>query len=403
MSGQTPSGPPSNDREEQSGRMSKTQSGCLVAFLIGLGLFGWMMWAAKVPHAIKTAYWPVETFYSVHAELEFDGRTYLLEGTGRCDWTFSPFGIGGAVKLTKYGGFLTKVLEDGRAIVIFPAGNCAGPAGKMFNQQGLFYFEEDKITGDIRTPKGTRHYPHLLRDTLPPVLVLDNAGDPKSIRYYPNPREHMATDCASLRILSYRISSTSSGTITRQELDVPYLANLAKQESWRGFMARFVPFSTFDPVPWVIEVLERQPPFTAFWEVFPTRGQISDWRYVPDWEKAEANTKNPEDRWTLQEKSTGRKVYWRTIDLRSTPPREIAWDPATGVVPLPPRTIGSCPAVTTLYRPSRPIRVEFKYDGATISRDLSTKIFRIFPKEQLLVSIEDDFATFDPRYFERQP
>ncbi len=54
----------------------------------------------------------------------------------------------------------------------------------------------------------------------------------------------MAADCASLRFRSYRYNNTSSGTITRRELDVPYLANLKTLEGWIGFMARFVPFST---------------------------------------------------------------------------------------------------------------------------------------------------------------
>jgi hypothetical protein len=335
---------------------SKPKRGCLIAFLIGLGVFGWMLWLGKVPHGIKTAYWPVETYYSVRAELELDGQTYVLEGTGRCDWAFHPFGLLGPGKLTYYGGFLTKVLDDGRAIVIFPGQHCQGrgekspypPPGSlwrfwtMFNQKGVFFFEEDIVTGDIRYPDSTRHDPVIvMNDWLPAVLVLDDARAPKTIRYYPNPREHMATDCASLRIRSYRYNNTSSGTITRRELDVPYLASLQKLEWWDGFMARFVPFSTFDPVPWVREVLERQAPFTHFNEVFA--GRINDWRFPPDWDKAENHTPKPEDRWTLQEKSTGRKVPWRTIELVHTPPREIAWGPVTGVVPLPPRIIGVRP------------------------------------------------------------
>ena len=268
-----------------SGRTSKAKRGCLIAFLIGLGLLGWVMWLMKLPHAVITAYWPVETYYSVRAELELDGQTYVLEGTGRCDWqwAFALFAIRGPGKLTYYGGFLTKVLDDGRAIVIFPGRYCQPRAEKspypppgslwrsstMFNQPGVFFFEEDEVTGDIRYPDSTRHDPVIvMNDWLPRVLVLDDARAPKTIRYYPNPKEHMATDCASLRFRSYRIRNTSSGTITRRELDVPYLANLQKLEEWDGFMARFVPFSTFDPVPWVREVLERQAPFTHFNDVF---------------------------------------------------------------------------------------------------------------------------------------
>ena len=371
-----------------------------------------------MPHAIKTAYWPVETYYSVRAELELDGQVYVLEGTGRCDWAFHPFGLLGPGNFTTYGGFLTKVLDDGRAIVIFPGRYCEPRAEKspypppgslwrfwtMFNQKGVFFFEVDMVTGDIRYPDSTRHDPVIvMNDWLPAVLVLDDARTPKTIRYYHNPREHMATDCASLRIRSYRIRNTSSGAITRRELDVPYLANLKKLEEWNGFMARFVPFSTFDPIPWVREVLERQAPATRLADVFSVRGRIADWRYCYDWDRAEANTTNPEDRWTLRENSTGRKVPWRTIELRSTPPREVEWDPATGVVPLPPRIIGSCPAVTTLFRHPRPARIEFKADATLVSRDTPPQGFRIFPSDNLMAEVDALYATFDPQYFERQP
>jgi hypothetical protein len=397
------------------------KQGCFLVLLGVLGLFGAILWAMKLPHAIITSFWPVETYYSVHAEIELDGKMHVLEGTGRCDWTwvFALFALRGPGKLTYYGGFLTKVLDDGRAIVIFPGQHCSARAERspdppgppdsllrsstMFNQRGLFFFEEDLVTGNNRNPKGMVHDRVIpLKDLLPGVLVLDDARSPKTIRYYRNPKEHMATDCASLRYRSYRYTNTSSGTITRRELDVPYLANLAKLDEWDGYMARFVPFSTFDPAPWVQEVLERQVPYTQFDDIFGMRGRIGDWRFPPDWDKAEASTRKPEDHWTIRERSTGRKVPWRTIDLRYSPPREVAWDQTNGVVPLPPSVIGNCPAVTTLY-PRPPVRIEFKDGDTTISRDFPPAGLRIVPKDRLLVEVERQIELFNPQYFERQP
>lgn len=361
----------------------------------------------------------VHTYYTVRAELELDGKTHVLEATGRCDWHWrvplpmihDPNGW-----MTYHGGFLTKVLDDGRAIVIFPGKHCSSPLDKtnsrvpsdhwrwsrIFNQPGTFFSEFDLVTGEVRDPEGTRRSDVLLGfDLYPAVLVLDDARAPKAIRYYPNPKEHMASDCASLRIKSYRVTNRSSGAITRRELEVPYLANLTKGQEWVGFLGRVIPFSTFDPVPWVREVFERQVPFTPWRDVIVTRDSPWDWRFPRDWDRMEANSSNPADRWILRDKSTGREVRWRELDFRRPPGRDVAWDHAGGVVSYPPSFVGSCHTVVTLY-PALP-KITIEAAGAPIGRDAPLRDFLILPSEQALASIERETISFNPWEFEEQP
>jgi hypothetical protein len=132
------------------------------------------------------------------------------------------------------------------------------------------------------------------------------------------------------------------------------------------------------------------------------RPGVGDWRGKPQWDKPVIKRTKPENQWTLQERSTGRKVPWHTIDVRYSPPREVAWDQTNGVVPLPPSVIGNCPAVTTLY-PRPPVPIQFKDDDTTIARDIPPSGLRIVPKDRLLVDVEREIEVFNPQYFERQP
>jgi hypothetical protein len=379
---------------------------------LACGLLGVVLWHIRVPQALITAIWPVRTFYTVRAEIELDGATHVLEGVGSCDWRWHvplPMLYYDYGRLTFRGGFLTKVLDDGRAIVIFPGRHCIprvdksddAPPGsywrwsKVFNQPDKFFYEVDLATGDIRYPDGTRHDDVIAKgDLFPRVLVLDNARAPQTIRDYPNPKEHMASDCASLRIKSYRVTNSSSGTITRRELDVPYLANLKTRETWIGFLGRTIPFSAFDAVPWVVARIAQQPPYTPWDAVMTTRGSLPDWRTAPDWDDAERRSSNPDDRWTLRDNETGRKVAWRELDLRRPPAREIGWDPARARVAYPTQPVGTCEGVVTLF--PEPRTVTFEADGKDIARDLPPRTFLIDTHTRALVAIEREFVSFSP-------
>jgi hypothetical protein len=375
-------------------------------------ILGALLWQIRVPQTMITAIWPVRTFYTVRAEIELDGAMHVLEGTGSCDWRWQiplPMVYYDLERLTFEGGFLTKVLSDGRAIVIFPGRHCIPRADKsldpppgsywrwsrVFNQPDTLFYEVELTTGEIRYPEGTRRDDFLAReDVLPPVLLLDDARQPKTIRYYPNTKEHMAGDCVSLRIAGYRVTNHSGGAITRHERDVPYLADLKATETWVGYLARVIPFSRFEPVPWVLARLEQQPAFTPLPDVITTRGSLADWRIAPDWDDAEARTKNPDDRWTLRDNATGRKVAWRELDLRRPPAREIAWDQAGATVSFPPRFIGTCHSVVKLY-PAPPM-VSILADGKTIARDLPPPTFLIEPRDRALAAIERESVSFTP-------
>jgi hypothetical protein len=190
------------------------------------------------------------------------------------------------------------------------------------------------------------------------------------------------------------VTNHSGGAITRHERDVPYLADLKATETWVGYLARVIPFSRFEPVPWVLARLEQQPAFTPLPDVITTRGSLDDWRIAPDWDDAEARTKNPDDRWTLRDNATGRKVAWRELDLRRPPAREIAWDQAGATVSFPPRFIGTCHSVVKLY-PAPPM-VSILADGKTIARDLPPPTFLIEPRDRALAAIERESVSFTP-------
>ena len=273
---------------------------------------------------------------------------------------------------------------------------------RIFNQRGTFFYEFDLVTGEVRYPEGTRRDDIILRsDLYAPVLVLDDARAPKTVRYYPNPKEHMASDCASLRIKSYRVTNRSSGTITRRERDVPYLADLTKGEQWTGFLARVIPFSTFDPVPWLRELLERQAPLTSWHDVVVTRDSPRDWRYPPDWDDAEARNKNPADHWILRDRSTGRTVRWRELDVRRPPGRDVAWDHTNGIFAYPLSLVGNCHTVATLY--PAPPKVIVVAGGAPIGQTAPPSDFLIMPAERALASVERVSVAFNPWEFEQQP
>jgi hypothetical protein len=377
----------------------------------------------RVPQAIITSIWPIHTYYTVHAELELDGKTYVLEGTGTCDWQWHvplPMARYQYGRLTFHGGFLTKVLDDGRAIIIFPRKHCIpradksldAPPGsywrwsKIFNQPGTFFYEIDLVTGDIRYPEGARHDDYFVEnDVLPAVLVLDDARDPKTIRYYPNPQAHMASDCASLRIRSYRVTNTSSGEITRHELDVPYLANLPSGgASWEGIAARVIEFSVFDRVPWLLAEVERQPPLTRLFDIFEIRGSMSDWRRpATDASTWERNVPNPEDRWVLREKATGRKAYWYELDLHRPPAREVRWNRTERSISIPLDILGACHTVTTLYPTSRQFKDLALKSGDATARRSGLLDLRLSPATREVIEIERYDVNLNPWEFANQP
>jgi hypothetical protein len=395
-----------------------------VALILVTGLL-WLLWLIRVPQAIITNIWPIHTYYTVRAEIELDGKAHVLEATGTCDWRWHvplPMVRYDLGRLTFHGGFLTKVLDDGRAIVIFPGKHCvpradksdAPPPGsywrwsRIFNQPGTFFYEIDLVTGDTRYPEGTRHDDfYLANDVLPAVLVLDDARDPKAIRYYPNPQEHMASDCASLRIRSYRVTDTSSGTITRRELEVPYLADLPSGgTSWEGLSARVTEFSVFDRVPWLLEEIERQPPLTRLFDVIEPRGGIRDWRRpAPDLSWWERFVHNPEDRWIVRDKASGRKVYWYEIDFHRPPAWEVSWDRAERSVSIPLEIIGKCHSVTTLYPMGRQImKIALKAADARVQlHGPGRSSLLVSPATREVIDIDLYGVNFNPWQFADQP
>jgi hypothetical protein len=358
--------------------MSASKAGCLGAFAIVVAAIGWLLWQIHLPHWIVTSIWPIKTYYSVHAEIELDGQTHILEGVGRCDWqwVFVPqlaeLTNQPTFKETFSGGFLTKVLADGRAIVMFAGSHCGVAGGpEISDRKSPSPVEIDFITGDIRSPKGRRHSPGYVQAELPPVAVLDDAREPKSIRYYRNPKVHMASDCASLRFHSYRVTITSSGEITRRDLDVAYLANLAGSNLWLGYTAHVIPFSALQKFLQLSEFLERPPPlFTDFADVEAVRG----WR-----------------------------TWRRDLDVRHLPAREIAWDRVNHSMTLPPTFVGNCPSVTTLY----PVTTAFSYGGLTVEsgnakisqRKIPAHGLAVDSVDRVLFSVQEIHRDFWPEMF----
>jgi hypothetical protein len=361
-----------------AGGLKAASIGALAIVATGIG---WLLWQIHLPHWILTSIWPVETYYSVHAEIELDGQTYTLEGVGRCNWQWvilpqlAELTNQPSFKVTYNGGFLTLVLADGRAVVMLAGRHCdvAGSPG-ISDRKGLSPVEIDLITGDIRSAEGKRHVPYYVQAELPAVAVLDDARQPKSIRYDQAPKLHTASACASLRIRSYRITVTGRGEITRREADVAYLANLTGLESWVGYTARVVPFSALERIPQLKEFLEQPPPpFTSFANVEAVR----HWR-----------------------------TWQRDLDVRHLPAREIVWDRVNFSMTLPPTFVGNCPDVVTLY-PVTKGAAPLSYRGLTIESGEAKISQRRIPRDglavdgpdRMLFSVQEYHRDFRPEMF----
>ena len=113
------------------------------------------------------------------------------------------------------------------------------------------------------------------------------------------------------------------------------------------------------------ELLEKQPPFTPWQDVFSALGTPS-----------------------FREKATGRTVAEGELHLRVAPAREIAWDRDNAIVSYPPSFVGTCQSVVTLY-PQPPKRVTFEAGGEAIGHGFPNADFLIMPSERKLAVIED--------------
>jgi hypothetical protein len=352
-------------------RVKIVSLGLLVATVAAVG---WLSWRMHLPHAILTRFWPIETYYAVHAEFDLDGRPYTLEGVGRCDWQWR-FALdinSHRGRSSHHGGVLAKVLDDGRAVIFFPGHYCEGARPGVINHRGVFFKEIDLLTGDVRYPERQHREPSYVRRELPVVAVLDDARAPKTIRFYPAPKAHSTSDCASLRFRSYRVTVTSSGAVTQQERSIPYLTNLARQDRWAGYAASVVPFSTLEKFTWLKDALDRPPPaFTSFDSIDAVKVR-RDWR--------------------------------RELQLDRVRPREIAWDRNHLSVTLPPAFVGNCADVTTLYpataaAPSRGLVIRSGSDVIP-QANLSATGFVIDPADRILISVQGYYPAFSPRMFE---